>query len=263
MYADWNRQFGHITEHIENLNAPSFKFSELNSRSRRDKFKGANDVFNKLLEKIVGSERNEQVQYILWSLKRLMKKGSHLLAVVENLEQLEDYSTMSQAKRKCNGRTYYKTFDKMLSKICGSSEPEKQRKFLNERFNALHHDKRDYKPLCPEPTWKHVRDVVEGLALVGDYSTLTHAKRKSNGRSCYKTFDKMLSKACGSSDAETHRMFLNARFNSMHHQQRGYTPLCPEPSWKLVRTLTNSLSSRSVQTSSYAVQNSKKNKSPI
>ena len=56
MYADWNRQFGNITEHIENLNAPSFKFSELNSRSRRDKFKGANDV--------VVSEKIEKTLYL-------------------------------------------------------------------------------------------------------------------------------------------------------------------------------------------------------
>ena len=138
MDTDWSRQFDNIMESIANLNAPRFQFSELDSRSRRDKFKGANDVFDKLLGKIVGSERNDQVKYILWRLKRLKRKGSHLLSVVEDSETLEAYSTLSEAKRKSYGRTYYKTFDKMLTKICGSDEPENHRTFLNARLNAMH-----------------------------------------------------------------------------------------------------------------------------
>ena len=63
-----------------------------------------------------------------------------------------------------------------------------------------------------------------------DYSTLSKAERKNYGRYGYKIFDQVLAKMSGSDNQETHRKFLEARYNALHSSKQNFVPLIEEPS---------------------------------
>ena len=66
------------------LKEPPLNISNLNHRQRRDKLNPANTTMAYLLEKTVGSRKEDQATWLLDYLKRLFPKGGHLKQVIED-----------------------------------------------------------------------------------------------------------------------------------------------------------------------------------
>ena len=190
-----------VKQAIDLLRPPTFRFSELSARSRRDRLMKANVTFIALLEKVVGTQKKQQVRFLLWHLKRLQPRGAHVHAVLNDFNKLEDYSTLTRAKRKHQKRNY-KIFDMTLAQISGSDDQETHRSFLNSRFNAIHSEKQDYKPLCELPSWKQARCLIEKLSSVAttksDFEMNSYSNKCPNWNNKMMVLDIMIKVAAGS-----------------------------------------------------------------
>ena len=115
-------------------------FSSLSARNRSKKLKSANRVLNALLEKTVGSVKEDQAGWLLYHLKKLYPGGRHLSLVMNDFRSLDDYLTCSKTKRRsyCREALPYESFNLTLEKVSGSRNQESQRAFLNSRFRAIH-----------------------------------------------------------------------------------------------------------------------------
>ena len=89
------------------LKEPPLNISDLNPRQRRDKLNPANTTMAYLLEKTVGSRKEDQATWLLDYLKRLFPKGGHLKQVVEDFQTLDDFSILSKSKRKTYWRSHF------------------------------------------------------------------------------------------------------------------------------------------------------------
>ena len=129
------------------MTQPSIRFTTLDDRKRRDDLKPANDTLSALMEKTVGLDAKDQAGWLLYHLKRLYSKGTHLAVVMEDYKPLHDFSSASTSLRKNYSQSQYKVFQKAITKMSGSNSMDTHKRFLNEKYSALHRGKARFQPL--------------------------------------------------------------------------------------------------------------------
>ena len=122
---------------LRELGEEKLSFSSASVRQKNDHWRKESNVFASYLEKIVGSDKQEQAAYLLYQLRRLYPQGSHISVCVDDFKEMKDFSTLSKDGRKRRAPTY-RAFDNLLSKMSGSGDRATHKKFLNLRFAAIH-----------------------------------------------------------------------------------------------------------------------------
>ena len=147
-------------EEIESLIEPYPKFSSMNPRQRPEKFHLAHKLLSALVEKTVGSDKKDQVGFLMYHLKKLCPKERVLDAAVDDFKSLKNFNTITKKQRKS---IHYKTFDKLLVKVSGTNNSDIHRNFLQARFWAIHGKESGAKPLIDKSSWNAVKLMIEEL----------------------------------------------------------------------------------------------------
>ena len=148
---------------------------------------------------------------------------------VENLDFAPlQISSLSPRVLRDQLREANKIFSTLIEKIVGREKAE-QATFLLQHLKRLYREK------------THLSFVMKDLEALPDYGTLTKDERKRYHRRLYRNFDELLQKMSGSSEEETHRSFLSARFAAMHQSKVNFKPLVEQASWRNINLMIKKL----------------------
>ena len=151
-------EFDKLYQVVDELRSTPFRFSIMSRRQRLDNVQSANRVMTRFLEKTVGEAKEDKFSFLLYHLKLIHPRGSHISEILKDFKPLKDFSTLTQSERLTNGRGSYKSFDLALQKFSGSDSPHVQRNFLNNRYQSIHQLRDDYKPLVEQPSWRSIKN---------------------------------------------------------------------------------------------------------
>ena len=169
MSAAINLKFSQVAETIENLqDVEPIRLSQMSYRNKKIHLQYVNKTFDAIMEKVVGSEKLEQEEFLVFQLKRLFRQTKWVSLLSRNLESFKNYGDMTKAQRKSSGRTVYPIFDTLSKKICGIDNMEVQRIFLDARFHSLHAEKPGFTPLTPKASWTNVKGIVTKIGEISE-----------------------------------------------------------------------------------------------
>ena len=172
-----------------------------------------NKAMDAFLGKAVGPANNEQALFLIYQLKRLLPNFKHVDVIAEDLPKLKDFCEISEMNKKRYRKGIYATFDKLVEKISGSSELEKQRMFLNARFQAVHSSKPEYKPLSEQPSWSKVKSMVNNLEQTEPttFNDLTKRQMRRKGNKIKWAILKKLVEVVAGSEEQSHQETVIAK----------------------------------------------------
>ena len=187
---------------------------------------------SRFLKKTVGKKKEDKFSFLLYHLKRILPGGfQHISEILKDLKPIKDFSTLTQSERKKNGRGSYKIFKIALQKFSGSDNPEVQRKFLDNRFQSIHQNSEDYKPLTEQPSWKSVKNFVQVLSTDDkiQYSSMTEL-RKLKMKTHFETLDLVIKTLAGSNTLKDLKALVEDRLEKLHKHYKRF-------SWTNVKNL--------------------------
>ena len=206
---------------LHELEEEKLSFSGASVRQKNDHWRKESNVFVSYLEKIVGSDKQEQAAYLLYQLRRLYPQGSHISVCVDDFKEMKDFSTLSKDGRKRRAPTY-RAFDNLLSKMSGSGDRATHTKFLNLRFAAIHQMEEDYQPLVlPTRSWETVLKVMTALRVEDGEVLFSQKTDEQLNRPSCKTRHMILKKLmviCAGSKA------VGELENLMDHECKAFSP---------------------------------------
>ena len=186
-----------------------------------------------LLEKTVGSRKEDQATWLLDYLKRLFPKGGHLKKVIEDFQPLDDFSTLSKSKRKTYRRSHYKIFHTIVEKMSGSNTMDVQKRFLSARFSAMHMPRQQIQQapeeiiiqpcLFKHDSWANVLSMINSLqnnAPSIPYSSLNQFQ-KNRRKARHEALQRFIVIAAGSNKIEEQEKMLHDMLSKLN---RKYDP---------------------------------------
>merc|ERR1719397_1024488 len=184
--------------------------------------------------KSVGVNVEDQAGWLLYHLKRLYPNGKHLEVIMEDYEQLRDFSSVSPYLRRDYTRSQYKIFQMALKKFSGSSSMDTHRQFLKAQYSAMHQRKAEFHPL-DEKSWKKVLRLIEELSVGSKipYSTLTPTQ-KHQRKPRHEALEMLIEVTAGSTCLKEQEGMLNDRLNKVHRNFKPY-------GWKRLANLIDKL----------------------
>ena len=137
---------------VVDLKEAPIGFSRLSHRDLQRKLQPANEVLELFLDKVIGDDVEDKARYLLLLIKKLFPRGKWKNFIVNEFDNLEDYSALDRNKKKTYGRQKYKVFDEVLKKVSGSEDPETHRQFMSARFLCIHQEHQNFRPLVAKPS---------------------------------------------------------------------------------------------------------------
>ena len=101
---------------IDELKQEDKQFSTASTRGKHDHWKKENKLFTSFLEKVVGSQIEDQSAFLMYHLQKLYPHRSFIPVCVNYFSTMKDYSTLSKGARKSRSNIY-KAFDELLAKM--------------------------------------------------------------------------------------------------------------------------------------------------
>ena len=175
-------RFLQVAEMVENFgDIEPVEFSRMTKREKRTKLRGVNRSIDAILDKTVGPEKMEHGRFLIYQLNRLFPRTRWLSFISTSIDSFQNYGVMTKAQRKSLGRTVYPIFDNFFTKICGSSDMNVQRSFLDARFRSIHADNATYEPLIPDCSWANVQSMIFNIGQNSgnvEYKALTVRQKR-------------------------------------------------------------------------------------
>ena len=203
---------------IDELKQEDKQFSTASTRVKHDHWKKENKIFTSFMEKVVGSQVEDQSTFLMYHLQKLYPHHSFIPVCVNYFSTMKNYSTLSKGARKSRSNIY-QAFDELLAKMSGTLDQTTQKNFLNARFRVMHHQDEEYEDLVAIPSWSAVMGNITSL-VSGRSQTVYSEKTKEqlnspNCRMRHKILEKMMNICAGSDSLSELFQMIDDRLASM------------------------------------------------
>ena len=213
-----SRKLARLEAMMDELKQEEEKFSTASTRGKHDHWKKENKLLTSFMEKVVGSQIEDQSAFLMYHLEKLYPRQSFITVCVNSFSTMKDYSTLSKGARKSRSNIY-KAFDELLVKMSGTRDQTIQKNFLNARFREIHHQDEEYEDLVPIPSWSAVMGNITSLALGRSQTAFSEkTKEQLNSPTCrmrHKILEKMMKICAGSDSLSELFQMLDDRLASM------------------------------------------------
>ena len=107
------------------------------SKKQKEKTSKERDLFRKLTVKFAGTNKDEQVAFLLSQAETISSKLDVVKASLNLIPKLPDFKELKKTSRR-SYRGIYSLIDKIVSLAAGSNQPQSQLKLLEARWMHVH-----------------------------------------------------------------------------------------------------------------------------